>query len=163
MKGVCVYTTWPSPILDPSNVPQMPVSGLTRECTWTLRQEVDAPSIFLIILIVLSTGGLVFRKPRMLEPKSSSDHAAAQAQTLADHETNQIRNLTNSIIKSSLKNIALKMEHSGARRYPRDGARRNLGVARQAVFSERAGIKKALDGVLELMAGCSSRKRWPLG
>ncbi|KAG8896851.1 hypothetical protein FRB99_008610 [Tulasnella sp. 403] len=76
--------------------------------------------------------------------------AAAKAQSLADYETSQIRSLTTQIIRSSIKKLELKMKHFEMLEEVLETERRNLEVARQAVLAERAGIKKALDGVWEL-------------
>ncbi|KAG8957572.1 hypothetical protein FRC00_003792 [Tulasnella sp. 408] len=76
--------------------------------------------------------------------------AAAKASSLAQHETSQIRSLTNQLIKSSLKKFELKMKHFETLEDILETERRNLEVARQSVLSERAGIRKALEQVNEL-------------
>lgn len=78
--------------------------------------------------------------------------AAAKASSLAQHETSQIRSLTNQLIKSSLKKLELKMKHFEMLEDILETERRNLEVARQSVLSERAGIRKALEQANELTA-----------
>ncbi|KAG9018746.1 hypothetical protein FRB90_010053 [Tulasnella sp. 427] len=78
--------------------------------------------------------------------------AAAKASALANHETSQIRSLTNQLIKSSLKKLELKMKHFETLEDILETERRNLEVARQSVLSERAGIRKALEQVNDLTA-----------
>lgn len=103
-------------------------------------------------------GASATQKPPPAIPKNAVERAAgialgsaaAKAQALADHETNQIRSLTTQIVKSTVKKLELKMKHFEMLEDILETERRNLEVARQSVLSERAGVKKAMEGVWEL-------------
>ena len=71
--------------------------------------------------------------------------AAARATLLANHETEQIRSLTNQIVKASLKKIELKLTHFEALEELMESERKNLEASRQTLLRERAVVKKSLD------------------
>lgn len=76
--------------------------------------------------------------------------AAAKAAQLAEYEDSQIRSLTLQVIQTSLKKLDIKMKQFEALEDLLETERRNLEVTRQSLLTERAGVKKALEGVWEI-------------
>ncbi|KAG8995751.1 hypothetical protein FRB94_008778 [Tulasnella sp. JGI-2019a] len=76
--------------------------------------------------------------------------AAAKASQLAEYENSQIRSLTLQVIQTSLKKLDIKMKQFEALEDLLETERRNLEVTRQSLLTERAGVKKALEGVWEI-------------
>ncbi|KAG8933071.1 hypothetical protein FRC03_008686 [Tulasnella sp. 419] len=103
-------------------------------------------------------------------PRNAVERAAAialgaasyKASLLAQHESNQMRELTTQIIKATLKKLEIKMNHFEKLEDVIEEERRSLEVTRQAVISERMGVKKALDNVYDLMGKMQTHVQDPM-